>query len=131
VAARTTELKRAVAKEAVVERAEVMRELTRIAMADIRDLGAWGGEGLAFRPSTELSDDQARAVKRVRSRKFVRRSKDGGVVEEVRVEVEMHDKKGALDSLAKALGLFDEQAGVAPFIVQVLGPVSSPPASSP
>jgi hypothetical protein len=46
----------------------------------------------------------------------------GEVIEEVRLEVEIHDKKGALDSLGKALGLFRDQAPTNPITVMVVGP---------
>jgi len=122
VAARIMVLKAAAAERAEVEGADVLRELARLGMADLRDVAAWGGDGVVFRPSEELSDDAARAVKRVRSRKVLRRTEAGEVVEEVRLEVELHDKKSALDSLGKALGLFDEEGLVAPIQVTVVGP---------
>ena len=124
VAARIAALKRAAATEAVVEGADVLRELARLGMANLRDVATWGRDGIEFRPSAELSEDAARAVKRVRSRKLVRRTDEGEVVEEVRLEVELHDKKGALDSLAKALGLFDDERPMVPIQINVWGPPS-------
>jgi phage terminase small subunit len=120
VAARITSLKQAAAVRAEIEGAAVLRELARIGMADMRDVADWGSEGLQFRPSAELSEDAARAVKRVRSRKIVRRTEAGDVVEQVILEVELHDKKGALDSLGRALGLFEGEASKHPIQVNVL-----------
>jgi phage terminase small subunit len=122
VAARTTALKQAAASLAAVKGADVLRELARLGMADLRDVATWEGDGLTFRPSSQLTEDAARAVKRVRSRKSVRRTVDGEVIEDVRLEVEMHDKKGPLDSLGKAFGLFRDQAATNPITVMVVGP---------
>lgn len=78
----------------------ILAEYTRIAFSDLREFVTWGPKGVKFRSSARLTDDQARCVAEVTetvtqhggSRKF-----------------KLHDKKGALDSLARCMGLFVER----------------------
>ena len=69
----------------------VLREYARIAFADIRNFTAKGTKGL--KTVAELSDDEAAAVQELT-----------GHGEGARVK--LHDKKKALDALARHLGLF-------------------------
>lgn len=90
-----------------IKREAVLRELARIAFADIRSVVKWGSVELRevdgqteaalydidLIPSAEISDDAAAAVAEVR------RTAEG-------VVVKMHSKLAALEALAKHLGLF-------------------------
>lgn len=72
---------------------DVVRELMRIAYADPRDYMTWTATGLTLRDSSELTDDEARAIKGV--------TKRGSVT-----SVDLHDKIIALNLLGKHLGVF-------------------------
>lgn len=88
----------------------VLREYAKLAFSDIRQVAKWGesvavkGESssqvivrnaLALIASAELSEDTAAAVEEVSE------TRQG-------LKIKMHDKKGALDSLARHLGLFEK-----------------------
>ncbi|MDE2166533.1 MAG: terminase small subunit [Alphaproteobacteria bacterium] len=73
----------------------VLEELARIAFLDWRLLAEWGPDDVAVTESSTLSADAAAAVARV--------STDDGW--EDRVAVATHDKRRALDTLSRILGL--------------------------
>jgi phage terminase small subunit len=78
-----------------VEAGDVIRELARISFAKLSDVVTWtAGGSVTLKPSAELPDDIAAAVKSIR-------------VTDKGITITMHDKKGALDSLMRLLGLFD------------------------
>lgn len=72
----------------------VLREYARIAFADIRNFTGQGTAGL--KAVADLSDDDAAAVVELTGTS----EGDGGV------KVKLHDKKKALDAIARHLGLF-------------------------
>ena len=73
----------------------VLEELARIAFVDWRRLAAWGPGGVSVSDSNALSPAETAAVARV--------STDDGW--ENRVAIATHDKRRALDTLARILGL--------------------------
>ncbi len=77
--------------EVTVER--VIREYARIAFADMRSFTKWGSAGMQLKEGDGLSDDDASAVAEISE------TAQG-------LKIKLHDKKGALDSLAKNLGMF-------------------------
>ena len=77
----------------------VLREYARIAFADIRSFTSPGKPGETdLKSVAELSDDQAAAVAELTG-------PSGGKG----LKVKLHDKKKALDALARHLGLFDKR----------------------
>lgn len=99
----------------------VLHEYARLAFSDMRRYSSWGPAGVTLRASTELSDDDAMAIAEV--------SETIGEKTHA-VRFKLHDKKGALDSLAKHLDLFHEQAnakdigvGLAALLVQARGEI--------
>jgi len=75
----------------------VLEEFARIAFADIRDYATWDGKSVTFLPGDELSDDAAAAIAEIaRVGKAPR--------------IKLHDKKAALNALARHLGLFAPRA---------------------
>ena len=70
----------------------------RKAGKDPRELFEWDAKGVTLKDSSELSEDAVRAVAEV--------SETAGVSGVKTVRIKLHDKKGALDSLARHLGLF-------------------------
>jgi len=73
----------------------VLREYARIAFADIRNFAVPDEHGLALKSLAELSADDAAAVVELTSGSKTKRPK-----------LRLHDKKKALDSIARHLGLF-------------------------
>jgi hypothetical protein len=71
----------------------------------MRDFAEWTGDEVRFRPSEELQADDAAAVAEV----SVTEKEFKGAVTRTR-KMKLHDKKGALDSVARHLGLFDGKA---------------------
>jgi phage terminase small subunit len=78
----------------------VREELGRLAFSNMDDYAEWGPGGVTLTDSSQLSEDAARAVAEV-SQTI---TKEGGSI-----RFKLHDKKGALDSLAKHFGMFTEK----------------------
>jgi phage terminase small subunit len=77
----------------------VVTELSKIAFSDMKDYVAWGPLGVTFVNSDDITESMSAAVCEVTE----------NVTEHGRaVKFKLHDKKGALDSLAKHLGMFNE-----------------------
>jgi phage terminase small subunit len=77
----------------------VLQEYAHIAFADLRHFFDWGPEGVALRPKAALSDGDAAALASIE----LPASNGRGA------KLRLHDKKTALDALARHLGLFDPQ----------------------
>lgn len=92
-----------------VTQERVLQELARIAFADMRDLFTWDEERACYIPSANLTDDQAAAVSAVEAETLRTTAPDGTVDTKIRLKLKTYDKKGALDSLAKHLGMFVER----------------------
>jgi len=78
-----------------VDADRVIRELERIAFADIRKYTAADGAGFGLKQIAELSDDEAAAVVELSAG-----TKKGAF------KLKLHDKKKALDALARHTGVF-------------------------
>lgn len=93
---------RRVSAETGVTHERVIKEISRLAFASSRNVMSWGPDGVAIKSSDELTDDEAAAVTSVKAV-----SNASGVET---IEVRLADKLGALEKLAKHLGMYD-QAG--------------------
>lgn len=95
----------------------VVEELARLAFADVRDAATWTDETMSLRPSADLDDVTSAAIREVRVTRTITRIKrkggDEDEIERVEQRLQMHDKKGALDSLARHLGMFPTTSGPA------------------
>ena len=78
----------------------VLAEYAKIAFADMRNVVKWKGQSVELLDSQALSDDAAMSVAEVKQ------TKEG-------LAIKLHDKKGALDSIAKHLGMFTDKVEVA------------------
>lgn len=114
VAARVDELRQGHAKRAQMGADEVLRELSRIARGDIRNLFDESGN---LRRIHELDDDTAATIASIEvheRRSKVRKADNPDEAEELISEVEQvrkvraWDKLGALVQLAKVHGLFEK-----------------------
>lgn len=92
------------AEAAGVTAAEVAREYMRLGRADMRDFFEWTPRGIKIKSSAKLTEDQARAVRSVTDITTTTIGEDGKKKTTRRVKVELHDKKGALDSACRQLG---------------------------
>src|SRR4051812_9128116 len=78
-----------------ITRERVLREYGRMAFANLRDLVEWDAEGLEVKPSKDLTDDEAAGVAEIVT------AASGGKP----YRVKLHDKKPALDAIARYLGM--------------------------
>lgn len=78
----------------------VVAELARIAFADPRDLMEWGPDGVKFKASIDLTEEQAASVAEVSETA----TKDGGVL-----RLKKHDKVKALELLGRHMGMFKDK----------------------
>jgi phage terminase small subunit len=105
----------------------VLREYARIAFADIRAYARWGPDGVTLRAGAELSDDDAAAIAELAGA-----GEDGEPGKRIR----LHDKRRALDMIARHLGLFDrrragevEAAGARAILMRRVAALAGRPAS--
>lgn len=88
------------AEKAGVTAERIVQEYAHIAFSDFRKFAKWGPGGVKLVDSESLTEEDARCIAEVSETT----SKDGGTI-----RFKLHDKKGALDSLAKHLGMFVEK----------------------
>lgn len=86
----------------------VLEELRRIALADIRRLFTWDEERTCFVPSRELTEEDAAAVASVKAETTHSTSRDGTRETNIKLELKMHDKLGALREIGKHLGIKEQ-----------------------
>src|SRR5260370_39275760 len=84
--------------------ARVLKEIARIAFADIRRYLAEGPDGITVRPLAQLSDDDAAAVAEIRG---------AGQTSGPR-GVKLHDKRAALELLSRHLVLICNRRDIPP-----------------
>lgn len=94
-----TKAQAAMAEKVEVTREEIIRELKRLAFADMSAFSNWGARGVTLRDSSELSPDLTAAVAEIQETK-------------VGVKIKLHDKKGALELLARHLGLLTDRVDI-------------------
>lgn len=90
-----------VANRLEVTAEKVLLEYARIAFSDMARLTSWGPGGVNLKPSAELAEDDSRCVSEVSEERGSKCS----------TKIKLHDKKGALDALARNLGLFKDKPG--------------------
>lgn len=104
VAARTREV---IAKAGVTAE-EVVGELRRVALSDMRQFASWGPDGVTLKSSADLPEDAARCVAEV-----VETRSEGGSGEDLvahsSLRFKLHPKVTALETLLRYLGLTGEQ----------------------
>lgn len=110
VKARIAELRREQATQLIMTRAEVLNGLARIAMFDPRNLYDENGDLL---PIHELDDVTAASIIGIKAQRLnTPTAEDPTKTTLITADVKLADKKAALDSLAKAMGLFTEKLEV-------------------
>ena len=107
------------AKRTGITQDRVLGEYGRIAFSDLSDYITWGPDGVVLKSWKDLTPDQRAAVAEVSETA-------GGTL-----RLKLYDKRGALDSLVKHLGMFDRHdavkvAGVHFSLSMVLPPKQTP-----
>ncbi|MGN7611592.1 terminase small subunit [Magnetococcales bacterium HHB-1] len=88
-------------QDLVEKQQQVCQALANIAFADIRHYLNWSDAGVQIKPSTEISEAQAKAISEISETI----NKDGSRS----VKLKLYDKQTALTQLGKHLGMFVEQ----------------------
>ena len=101
VASRVSQLQEEAGRRNDISVDRVLQEYARLAFADIKSVMSWDGDGVTLHDSCDLTEAESAAVAEVSETT----TKDGGTI-----RLKMHDKKGALDSLAKYLGMFTDKS---------------------
>jgi phage terminase small subunit len=83
----------------------IVLELVRVAFSDIRRYASWTGGRLALKPLDQLTDDETAAIA-----SFSSGDKTHGP------RIRLHDKKRALRTLSRLIGLFTQRPYVDPAI---------------
>lgn len=81
---------------------KVLKEIGRIAFADMRKVAEWGGEEVIFKSSAEIDDDTAACISEISSTTTYSRNEG----KKVQMRVKLHDKLRAIEMLAKHLNIF-------------------------
>lgn len=81
----------------------VLNELAKIAFSDPRAIFEWSPDGVRLRDSKDLTDDQAACVSEVSETQSEKTAT---------VKVKLHDKLGALDKIARHLGMYSDKVTV-------------------
>jgi phage terminase small subunit len=94
----------------------VLVELGRVAFGNQRQLMTWGPDGVSFRPSSALTDDECAMVSEVSETETL----NGGSL-----KLKTHDKIKALELIGKHLGMFkdgpaDDETAPAPVKVEIV-----------
>jgi len=85
----------------------LLQEFVNLGLADITRVCRWGKDYMAVFPSESLPPEISAAIKKVNFEEVEFTGKTPKIVR--KVSVEMHEKKGALDSAARVMGMFDQE----------------------
>ena len=125
VSARVRELQESIAHRNDVSADRVIKEYARLAFADMRDYIKFGKDGDAYLDWDSMPPEATKAIAEITQEQYVEgKGSDARTVRKTRFK--LHDKKGALDSLAKHLGLFAANENppppppVQPILIQVV-----------
>ena len=91
ITVRVNELKEALQKESDITKEKILNELDAIVFADIRDYVEFDGSMLHFKPFTELTDKQAKAIE------SIEQGKEG-------IKLKLHGKNWSIEKVCNMLG---------------------------
>jgi phage terminase small subunit len=110
VARAVAERQSRIANHLFVSAERVVVEYARLAFADMRDYMRFAQNGDVLLDWSAMPEDATKAILEVTQDVYTEGR--GGAQREVkRTKFKLHDKRGALDALAKHLGLFREPSG--------------------
>lgn len=85
---------------------DIVHEMALLAFSDVKDYMAWGKDYIILRDSNTLPPGASKAISQI---EFI--ENEYGTMQNRRINrrviLRMHDKKSALDSLAKMLGMYE------------------------
>ena len=113
VAERIDELLKIAADEAGVTIKQVVDELVKIGFANMGDFMQGDGNGGIFTDLSALTRAQSSVLSEV-TVETRREGKDDAAVDVSKVKFKLHDKLGALDKLARFLGMFKDKDATPP-----------------
>ena len=103
VTVRIAELQGQLAERHEITQDMIAQEYQKLGFANISDVISWGEDSVTFKASADLSPEITAAVAEVSSIE----TKEGR-----HIKLKLHDKRGALDSLAKLLGFMVDRSEV-------------------
>ncbi len=86
-------------KRMEIDQDEVLREIYRLGFSNIADYIEWGPNGVALKPSADMSEEALRCILEVSENKTEKGST---------LKFKLHDKKGSLELLGRHLGIFTD-----------------------
>jgi len=109
IRARVEELMAPAIKKAEVTAERVIAEYAKLAFTDLPGIVTFDGTSMSVADFDKLTPEQRACIKKFRVKTETKMQPDGEKVPVDVVEVELHSKQAALDSLAKHLGMFVER----------------------
>jgi len=107
---------------------DVLKELACIGYTRMTDLAQWDEDGITLVASDQLNQMHAAAVRKVKQRRTQYFNKDGDMVSErTDMEIETHDKVGALELLGRNASAFGDDASLVDKPYAVLIPMRRDP----
>jgi phage terminase small subunit len=82
---------------------DVIEELRRVALSNMKDFASWDNKTVTFKTSEELPDDIASAISEISQTETLRGSQ---------IKLKLHDKIKSLELLAKHLGMMNQKVDV-------------------
>jgi phage terminase small subunit len=96
IADRIAELQKERSERTQITADEVIREIAKLAFADIDAVADWDDNGATVIPKSKLAPGVTRTIAEVSNTKFG-------------IKLKMHDKKGSLELLGRHLGIFKDK----------------------
>lgn len=112
IAARIAELSAPGVMKTEIAIERVLAEYAKIAFTDLPSIVTFDGRSMSIKDFDKLTPDQRACIKKFKVRTEVKLMPDGEKVPVDVVEVELHSKQAALDSIAKHLGMFIDRKEV-------------------
>lgn len=79
---------------------KILKEYAKIAFSNMQDFVDWADGAISIKPSSELTKEQTACVSEI---------SESVTQAGTNIKIKLHDKKGALDSLARHLGMFTDK----------------------
>lgn len=93
---------------------QVLSEIAKIALSDMRQIAAFGADGVQIFESDDIHHDAAATIQEVSERRQTRYDEDGNEIVTSNIKVKLHDKLKALDLAGRHLGLWGTPVAVDP-----------------
>ena len=105
ILSRIAEMRRESEKTLGISRERVAQELARLGFSDVKRVVKWNQHGLrSIASSDNLPDDDSRTIKSISETITTSTTPEGHETVNRKIKFELHEKRAALDSLAKMYG---------------------------